>query len=48
MKASSLFVLIGRDVSTATRDVNAFFMLQLRCTRGPPRVRVLLRGNQTG
>jgi hypothetical protein len=30
MKAFSLLVLVGRDVSTAARDVNAFFMLHLR------------------
>jgi hypothetical protein len=36
MKVSSLLVLIGRDVSTATCGVNAFFMLQLRlCAVSP-------------
>jgi hypothetical protein len=51
MKVSSLFVLIGRDVSIATRDVNEFFMLHLRCAWSRlPRMltRSLLGRNENG
>jgi hypothetical protein len=43
--------MIGRNLATATRNVNAFFMLQLRCAkalRSRMQARALYPGNETG